>query len=332
MRKILLLLLAAGFTWQAKAQDADSLSYTLPNGRVLHFESADQKAKFLAARERMANQGAAAAAPTPAVNAPSAVAPAPASAGAAVDKKWKLVWSDEFNGDKLDPIKWEFEVNGKGGGNNELQYYTDRPQNLSVHDGKMVITAAKEKFQGPDGKKDYTSARIFSKEPASWQYGRFEARIKMPKGKGLWPAFWMLPTAKAYGEWPLSGEIDITEVIGDKPNISYGTLHYGDKWPHDAHSGDKVTLPAGDFSDDFHVYSVEWQAGEIRWYLDGKLFGTQTQWRTASAPFPAPFNQKFHFLFNVAVGGAWPGPPNAATVFPQMMEVDWVRAYQLATP
>ena len=324
MRKTLVLFIASCLVLTAAAQNTDPLSYTLPNGRVVHFETADQKAKFLAAQNRAVTPAAAPVANTnPSESVPS---------GATVDKKWKLVWSDEFNGDKLDPTKWEFEINGKGGGNGELQYYTDRPQNLSVHDGKMVITAAKEKFQGPDGKRDYTSARIFSKEPASWQYGRFEARIKMPKGKGLWPAFWMLPTAKVYGEWPLSGEIDISEVIGDKPNITYGTLHYGDKWPHNVHSGDKFTLPSGDFSDDFHVYAVEWQEGEIRWYLDGKLFQTQTQWRTASAPYPAPFNQKFHFLFNVAVGGAWPGPPNATTVFPQTMEVDWVRAYQLATP
>lgn len=259
----------------------------------------------------------------------NAPAPAPA-ANAAVDKKWKLVWADEFNGNALDLTKWHFEVNGKGGGNNELQYYTDRPVNATVHDGKLVITALKEKFEGPDGKKNYTSARLRTKGTGDWQYGRFEARIKMPRGKGLWPAFWMMPTDETYGGWPLSGEIDISEVIGDKPNVTYGTLHYGEKWPRNVHSGDKFTLPSGDFSDDFHVFAVEWQEGEIRWYVDGQLYQTQKEWRTASAPFPAPFNQKFYFLLNVAVGGAWPGPPNAATVFPQTMEVDYVRAYQLA--
>lgn len=253
------------------------------------------------------------------------------SVPATVDKKWKLVWSDEFNGDQLDLTKWRYEINGKGGGNGELQYYTNRPQNLSLHDGKLVITALKENYQGSDGKKAYTSARIVSKGMGDWQYGRFEARIKIPKGKGMWPAFWMMPTAEVYGGWPLSGEIDIAEVIGDKPNIVYGTLHYGDKWPHNVHSGDKYTLPTGDFSDDFHVFAVEWQEGEIRWYVDNILYETQTTWRTASAPFPAPFNQKFYFIFNVAVGGDWPGPPNAQTVFPQTMGVDYVRAYQLAT-
>ena len=264
--------------------------------------------------------------------APAGGAGTGATPTATADKKWKLVWSDEFNGNQLDPAKWQHEVNGKGGGNNELQYYTDRPENLSLHDGKMVISALKEDYQGPDGKHGYTSARIISKGMGDWQYGRFEARIKMPKGKGLWPAFWMMPTDAVYGGWPLSGEIDIAEVIGDKPNIVYGTLHYGDKWPKNVHSGDKDVLPNGDFSDDFHVFAVEWQEGEIRWYVDNTLYQTQTQWRTASAPYPAPFNQKFYFIFNVAVGGAWPGRPNAQTVFPQTMEVDYVRAYQLTSP
>ena len=250
----------------------------------------------------------------------------------AVDKKWKLVWSDEFNGDQIDSSKWHFEMNGKGGGNGELQYYTDRPQNASVHDGHLVITALKEDYKGPDGKRSYTSARMLTKGSGDWQYGRFEAKIKMPKGKGMWPAFWMMPTAEVYGGWPLSGEIDIAEVIGNQPNTVYGTLHYGDKWPKNVHSGDKYILPDGDFSDDFHVYAVEWQEGELRWYLDGHLYGTQTQWRTASAPFPAPFNQQFYIILNVAVGGAWPGRPDAGTTFPQKMEVDYVRVYQLANP
>jgi beta-glucanase (GH16 family) len=267
--------------------------------------------------------------PTPSRSAPAGAALNPVT-GPALDKKWKLVWADEFNGTQIDPAKWKFEVNGKGGGNGEMQYYTDRSQNASVEDGHLTITARKEEYQGPDGKRSYTSARLISKGLGDWEYGRFEARIKMPKGKGMWPAFWMMPTAEAYGIWPLSGEIDIAEVIGQEPNIVYGTLHYGDKWPNNVHSGDKYILPNGDFSDDFHVFAIEWQEGEIRWYVDGHLYDTQTQWRTASAPFPAPFNQQFYFVLNVAVGGAWPGPPNAATVFPQKMEVDYVRVYQLA--
>lgn len=247
-----------------------------------------------------------------------------------VDAKWKLVWADEFNGTALDSSKWQFEVNGKGGGNGEMQYYTDRPANLHLTNGHMVISANKENYQGPDGKKSYTSARITSKGKGDWKYGRFEARIKMPKGKGMWPAFWMMPTDSVYGTWAQSGELDIAEVIGDKPNIVYGTLHYGGKWPKNVHSGDKYILPGGDFSDDFHVFTIEWKEGEIRWLVDGHLYQTQISWKTAAAPFPAPFDQKFYFIFNVAVGGSWPGKPNESTTFPQTMEVDWVRAYEPA--
>ncbi|MEI8342333.1 MAG: glycoside hydrolase family 16 protein, partial [Verrucomicrobiota bacterium] len=240
----------------------------------------------------------------------------------------KLIWSDEFNSSSLDTTKWGFEVNGKGGGNGEKQYYTNRQQNAKITDGKLVITARKENFQGPDGKREYTSARLVTKGKADWKYGRFEARLKFPKGKGYWPAFWLMPTGSVYGGWARSGEIDIAEVIGDKPNILYGTLHYGDKWPKNTHTGDKIILPSGDFSDDFHVIAIEWEEGEIRWYLDGKLYQTQTQWHSAGGPFPAPFNQKFFIILNVAVGGAWPGPPAPDTVFPQAMEVDYVRVYE----
>ncbi len=255
---------------------------------------------------------------------------ASAASGQVLDGKWKLVWADEFDGTSLDSSKWQIEVNGKGGGNSELQYYTNRPSNIHLSNGRLIISANKEEYKGPDGKRGYTSGRITSKGKGDWKYGRFEARIKMPSGKGLWPAFWMMPTASVYGQWPLSGELDIAEVIGHQPDIVHGTLHYGQKWPHNVHSGDKFHCPNGDFSTDFHVFSVEWKEGEIRWLVDGTLYQTQITWNTASAPFPAPFNQKFYFIFNVAVGGTWPGPPNAQTVFPQTMEVDWVRAYEPA--
>ena len=274
-------------------------------------------------------------APATTLTSPSAAAmnqKSGAASAATVDGKWKLVWADEFNGPALDASKWQFEVNGKGGGNGEKQYYTARPANLQVANGRLVITAAKEIFQGPDGKKEYTSARIKSQGKGDWEYGRFEARIKMPKGKGIWPAFWMMPTESAYGTWPLSGEIDIAEVIGHEPAVVHGTLHYGAAWPKNVHSGDKYRLPAGDLSDDFHVYAVEWREGEIKWFVDGNLYQTQTTWHTTAAAFPAPFDQKFYFVLNLAVGGSWPGPPNASTVFPQTMEVDYVRAYQLANP
>jgi|GEM_PF-1618408 len=257
---------------------------------------------------------------------------APGTANTTVNANWKLVWSDEFDGDKIDSSKWGFEVNGEGGGNGELQYYTDRPGNAHVENGHLIITARKEDFRGPDNKsKHYTSARMNTKGKFSWKYGRFEARIKMPKGKGIWPAFWMMPQDSVYGGWARSGELDIVEVIGHQPNIAYGTLHYGDKWPHNTHTGDKFTLPSGDFSDDFHVFAVEWEEGVIRWYIDGQLYETQTKWYSNGGPFPAPFDQNFFIIFNLAVGGQWPGVPSAQTVFPQTMEVDYVRVYQPGT-
>jgi len=256
---------------------------------------------------------------------------APGNAHATVNANWKLVWSDEFDGTSIDSSKWGFEVNGDGGGNNELQYYTDRPENAKVEDGHLVITAIKENYKGPDGKsRHYTSARMTTKGKFSWKYGRFEARIKMPKGKGMWPAFWMMPQDSVYGGWARSGELDIVEVIGHQPNLAYGTIHYGDSWPHNTHTGDKFALQSGDFSDDFHVFAVEWEEGEIRWYIDGQLYQTQTKWYTNGGKFPAPFDQNFFIILNVAVGGAWPGPPSPETTFPQTMEVDYVRVYQPA--
>jgi beta-glucanase (GH16 family) len=246
-----------------------------------------------------------------------------------VNPNWKLVWSDEFEGDSIDMAKWQFEVNGDGGGNNELQYYTDRKKNAQIRDGKLVITAIKEDYTGADGKKKpYTSARLKTKGKGDWKYGRMEARIKLVKGKGMWPAFWMMPTDAVYGGWARSGEIDIMELVGHEANTVYGTLHYGDGWPKNVHTGDKTVLKSGDFDDDFHVFAVEWEEGVIRWYLDGVRYQTQTKWNSVSGPYPAPFDQKFFIILNLAVGGAWPGKPADSTRFPQSMEVDYVRVYQ----
>ena len=176
---------------------------------------------------------------------------------------------------------------------------------------------------------EYTAASLITLNRASWRYGRMELRAKLPQGEGTWPAFWMMPEANVYGGWARSGEIDIAEVVGDKPTTIFGTLHYGGNWPKNTHTGDKTVLTSGDVSSDFHVIALEWEEGEIRWYLDGQLYQTQTRWYTAgSDKFPAPFDQKFFIIFNVAVGGAWPGPPSPETAFPQSMEVDYVRVYQ----
>jgi len=164
-----------------------------------------------------------------------------------------------------------------------------------------------------------------------WKFGRIEMRAKLPFGQGLWPAFWMLPTDNVYGGWAASGEVDIMELVGHEPNKSHGTLHYGGAWPNNRSSSNSYTLPAKNFSDDFHLFAVEWKAGEMRWYVDDLHYQTQTSWWSTGGPFPAPFDQRFHILLNVAVGGNWPGNPDASTIFPQTMQVDYVRVYQDGT-
>lgn len=242
---------------------------------------------------------------------------------------WNLVWHDEFSGKSLDITKWSFEVNAQGGGNNELQYYTDRPENAYVKDGMLHIVALDEPYTGPEGTRDYTSSRLRTKDKGDWTYGRFEIRAKLPTGKGIWPAIWMMPTDSVYGTWAASGEIDIMELIGHEPYMVYGTLHYGGEWPYNAHSGDYYILKDGQvFPDDFHTFTLEWEPREFRWYVDGELYQTQTDWYTDGGNFPAPFDQRFYIILNIAVGGNWPGSPNDQTQFPQVMQVDYVRVYK----
>ncbi|MBN1999440.1 glycoside hydrolase family 16 protein [candidate division KSB1 bacterium] len=241
---------------------------------------------------------------------------------------WSLVWHDEFDGKKIDLTKWEHEVNARGGGNNELQYYTARSENSYVKNGVLVIEAIKETFTGSEGTREYTSARLRTKNKGDWTYGRFEIRAKLPYGQGIWPAIWMLPTDNEYGGWAASGEIDIMELVGHEPNKVHGTLHYGGGWPENKHTGKSYTLAQGNFSQDFHVFTIEWKEGEIRWYMDGVHYQTLTEWYSTNGEFPAPFDKRFHLLLNVAVGGNWPGNPDETTVFPQRMEVDYVRIFE----
>jgi beta-glucanase (GH16 family) len=241
---------------------------------------------------------------------------------------YRLVWADEFDGPSIDASHWEHEVNGTGGGNNELQYYTDRSENSRIEDGVLILEARQESYTGPDGTRQYTSARLRTYQHADFLYGRVEARIKLPQGQGLWPAFWMLPTDWVYGGWAASGEIDIMELLGQDPSRVYGTLHYGGAWPNNTHTGSDYVLPSGSFADDFHVFAIEWEESEFRWYVDGNLYETQNDWYSDAAAYPAPFDQRFHILLNVAVGGNWPGAPNGSTTFPQRMSVDWVRVHE----
>jgi hypothetical protein len=155
-------------------------------------------------------------------------------------------------------------------------------------------------------------------------------RAKMPIGQGLWPAFWMLPTDLRYGGWAASGEIDIVEYLGHEPTRVHGTIHYGARWPNSASSQSSYDLQNGTFHDDFRVFAIEWEPGEIRWYIDGIHYGTQTEWFSTDGPYPAPFDVDFHLLLNVAVGGNWPGSPDSTTTFPQELIADYVRVYQSA--
>jgi len=239
---------------------------------------------------------------------------------------WELVWSDEFDGDSLDLSKWEFEVNARGGGNNELQYYVTN--NVRVRDGRLVIEARKERYTGPEGTREYTSSRIRTKRKGDWLYGRFEARARLPKGQGIWPAIWMMPTDAAYGGWPHSGEIDIMEFLGHEPNKVHGTLHYSRPGGRHTYTGTNTVLAAGSFAGEFHNFRLEWETNAMRWYVDERLYQTQTNWQSRSNSFPAPFDQRFHLILNLAVGGNWPGNPDETTIFPQAMSVDYVRVYR----
>ena len=240
---------------------------------------------------------------------------------------WVLVWRDEFDATELDRSLWDVEVNAWGGGNNELQYYTDRPENIRLEDGALIIEAHEESYTGAEGTRSYTSGRVRTRGNGDWTHGRFEARLKVPTGQGMWSAFWMLPTDDAYGGWAASGEIDVMELLGHQPDTVYGTLHYGGSWPNNTHTGAPFTSPSP-YSDDFHEFAVEWTEDAFHWFVDGVLVQTQTTWYSDGGAFPAPFDQRFHILLNLAVGGDWPGSPDATTTFPQQLVVDHVRVYK----
>ncbi|MEM8910423.1 MAG: glycoside hydrolase family 16 protein [Planctomycetota bacterium] len=240
----------------------------------------------------------------------------------------KLVWSDEFSSPTLDFTKWGIEQNGFGGGNQELQLYTDRRENVRVEDGCLVIEARHDHASISGTSREFSSGRLRTKHRGDWKYGLIEVRARLPKGQGIWPAIWMLPTDETYGTWASSGEIDIMELRGQTPSVVLGTLHYGGAWPNNQHSGSEYKLASGDFADEFHTFAVDWREGRMDWWVDDELVQTQTEWTSAGGDYPAPFNQRFHLLLNVAVGGGFSGPPDETTVFPQQMRVDYVRVYQ----
>ena len=284
--------------------------------------------------------------------------------------EWELVWSDDFEGNAIDENKWNFEVNCQGGGNNEQQCYTDSSENAYVSDGTLKIVALPA-GEDAEGNLPYTSARLNSKNKGDFKYGRIEVRAKLPEGQGSWPAVWMMPTDSVYGGWPKSGEIDIVEAVnlktvdeeGNVENNVHGTLHYGRDWPNNASSGKAYQLPDGvNPADDFHTYAIEWQEGEIRWYVDGYLYQTQrdsqvrynskgeaiglnhqgwfTEYYDQSTGElkvdygPAPYDQRFYVIMNLAVGGDWPentnnlGIDESAFAEGQTLEIDYINVYQ----
>ena len=244
---------------------------------------------------------------------------------------WTLVWSDEFNlpdGSSPDASKWNLVTGGNGFGNAELESYTNRPQNAEIQNGNLVITALKESYTGADMvSHDYTSARLNSSNKFAQAYGRFEARIKIPYGQGMWPAFWLLGSDLSTKAWPTCGEIDIMENIGREPSTVHGTIH-GPGYSGGKGIGSPFSFPDGrKFADDFHVYAVEWSPNQIKFFVDNNLYATRTP---ADLPAGAKwvYDHPFFILLNLAVGGKWPGNPDATTVFPQQMLVDYVRVYK----
>ncbi len=250
---------------------------------------------------------------------------------------WQLVWSDEFeqpDGSLPDAGKWGFDVGGSGWGNSQLEYDTARTNNARIEGGNLVIEAQQESYGG----RDYTSARMLTKGKASWAYGRIEASIKIPRGQGIWPAFWMLGTNIDSVGWPTCGEIDIMENIGKASDqgTEHGTIHGpqnpGPDYNYGSGVGGTYKLPGGAaLADDFHIYAVEWTPNQIKWFLDDHQFFTATP---ASLPNNATwvFTNPQYVILNVAVGGQWPGNPDGTTVFPQQMLVDYVRVYQQTAP
>ncbi len=241
---------------------------------------------------------------------------------------YSLLWHDEFTGSEMDMDTWNYEPHEPGWTNQELQEYTTSTENVFVKDGNLVLKAIKTE---KDGRDYYTSGKVTTQNKKDFMYGKVVVSAKVPEGQGLWPAIWMMPTDESfYGQWPKCGEIDIMEVLGSQTHIAYTTIHYGE--PHAEQQG-FLQLEDGSFADGFHEYSVEWEPGEFRWYVDGNLTLTVNDWFTANGgtekPYPAPFNQTFFVQMNLAVGGTWPGNPDETTDFDKAeFLIDYVRVYQ----
>lgn len=236
-------------------------------------------------------------------------------------KNWVLVWADEFDQDGApDNTKWDYDLGGGGWGNNELEVYTNNAGNVRVENGRLVIEARKES----DG--TYTSTRIVSRKKGDWTYAKVEVRAKLPKGRGTWPAIWMLPTDWTYGSWPSSGEIDIMEAVGFDPGVIHASMHTESyNWTKGTQKTSTISVPSA--SDEFHVYTLEWTTSGLTFKVDDSAYYTIASETSSYKTWP--FDQRFHLLMNIAIGGNWGGQKGVDdSIWPQRMEIDYVKVYQ----
>ena len=231
---------------------------------------------------------------------------------------YDLVWNDEFEAANISN-DWNHELGNSGWGNNESQNYTANASNSYIEDGKLVIEAKRESSNGSD----YSSARMTTEGNKEFRYGRIDIRAKLPEGQGIWPALWMLGGNFRTVSWPFCGEIDIMEIVGHLPSETHGTLHWDNNGSYASAGGNKV-LANGKFIDEFHVFTIIWDEEKIRWYLDDVQFNVID----ITPAHMTEFHQPYFFIFNIAVGGNWPGYPDATTMFPQRMFVDYIRVFQ----
>jgi beta-glucanase (GH16 family) len=235
---------------------------------------------------------------------------------------YTLVWDDEFDSQYINPDKWSWEINGDGGGNNELQYYTALPTNSYIENGKLIIKAIHENYQN----REYTSARLRTKNKGDWLYGRIEVSAKIPIGIGTWPAIWMLPTDWTYGGWPASGEIDVMEHVGYDPNVIHGSIHT-QAYNHTIGTQKTAQLKIPTATTQFHLYAIEWFADHIDFYIDSYKYFTFNNENKGWQYWP--FDKRFHLILNLAVGGNWGGVQGVdINAFPSQMEIDYVRVYK----
>ena len=245
---------------------------------------------------------------------------------------WALVWNDEFDGPALNLEKWSYEIGGHGWGNNELQYYSDDDSTAFIQDGKLVIRAdlVPQGTGSSDNLRYFSSARLRTSGKGDWRYGRIEVKAKLALGQGIWPAIWMLPTDWTYGGWPESGEIDIMEHVGYDPGRVHGSIHTG-SYNHKINTQRGGSKLLDKISSKFYVYAIEWYEDRIDFLIDdSKYFSFQNDGKNDFNTWP--FNQRFHLLINIAVGGDWPGSPDETTQFPTEMEVEYVRVYEKIQP